>query len=261
MTSDDNSQLLAIGKQCSHPSCLLVDFLPFKCQHCTDSFCQEHFKVVAHKCSKYDENKHNRIAPDCPVCQTPVAVRPGQDPNDRMDEHLEKECSGMTGKSGKARTMPVCAKGNCKKVLFSPIASPSPPSAKNGVSNLGSGVNTKALNMKASAAGAATLDAIKKATTPAFKPTSVPTTEPGPSKPPISSHVNPFSKTDRHFSSLHATLVTPTDDSTTCITPTTTPNETYLHNDNTTTPTKNISTPKPFVDYNAFVPPPIFAWA
>ncbi|GLB38343.1 putative AN1-like Zinc finger [Lyophyllum shimeji] len=99
MSSSDNTQLLDIGKQCSQPSCLLVDFLPFKCQHCQESFCQEHFKAAAHNCSKYDESKYNRVAPDCPLCSTPVAVRPGQDPNDRMEEHFAKECSVMTGKS------------------------------------------------------------------------------------------------------------------------------------------------------------------
>lgn len=121
MSTSDNKQLLGIGKQCSHSQCNLVDFLPFKCQHCQDYFCQEHFKVSGHNCPKYDESKHNRVAPNCPMCNTPVAVRLGQDPNIRMEEHFEKECSAMTGRKGKTKTMPVCAKSNCKKVLFSPI--------------------------------------------------------------------------------------------------------------------------------------------
>ena len=136
-TTMPDQHLLSIGKQCSLPTCLLVDFLPFKCQHCEHSFCQEHFLVSAHNCPDYDESKYNRIAPSCmcfhfmgvhlltlptgPLCNTPVAVRPGQDPNVRMEEHFTKDCSVITGKSGKARTMPVCARGGCKKVLFSPI--------------------------------------------------------------------------------------------------------------------------------------------
>ena len=138
---DRDSQLLDVGKQCSHVSCLLVDFLPFKCHHCKLSFCQDHFKVDAHECPKYDESKYNRVAPNCmsdligtiiclnscaifylsgPLCNIPVAIRPGQDPNVRMDVHLEKECSVVTGKV-KSKSTPTCAKGNCKKVLFSPI--------------------------------------------------------------------------------------------------------------------------------------------
>lgn len=57
--------MLHIGTQCADPLCRLVDFLPFKCPHCSQSFCQEHYKVEAHKCPKYDESKHNRVAPDC----------------------------------------------------------------------------------------------------------------------------------------------------------------------------------------------------
>ena len=59
------AQLLSIGKQCSEATCSMVDFLPFKCQHCQQSFCQEHFKVDAHRCPEYDESKHNRVAPNC----------------------------------------------------------------------------------------------------------------------------------------------------------------------------------------------------
>lgn len=55
-----------------------------------------------------------------PLCNTPVAIPLGQDPNVRMDGHLTNECSVMTGRA-KARTSRVCAKGNCRKVLFSPI--------------------------------------------------------------------------------------------------------------------------------------------
>ena len=60
-----DTSLLGVGKQCSNPGCLLVDFLPFNCQHCKHSFCQEHFKVDVHRCPEYDESKHNRIAPNC----------------------------------------------------------------------------------------------------------------------------------------------------------------------------------------------------
>ena len=68
----ERDQILAVGKRCSHSQCMLVDFLPFNCQHCRKSFCQEHFKVEAHQCPQYDESKHNRVAPNCEslyICQ------------------------------------------------------------------------------------------------------------------------------------------------------------------------------------------------
>jgi predicted nucleic acid binding AN1-type Zn finger protein len=263
MSTERDTQILSIGKQCSHPSCLLVDFLPFKCQHCEDAFCQEHFMVSAHHCPKYDENKHNRVAPDCvsflvpslifcsdslsskgPFCHTPVAVRPNQDPNARMEEHFNNECSVMSGKTSKVKSTPVCARGNCKKVLFQPIqctvstlklcirfflltvfqsckdqfcpahrfpadhnCTPVVSSnAKLGVANPFANTNTKNLNSKASAAGAATMGAIKKAmssATAAAPSKPAPIVKAPPPKPStFSTTSNPFSKTDRYVPSL-----------------------------------------------------------
>lgn len=60
-----DQELLSIGHQCSSKTCGLVDFLPFKCQHCSLPFCAEHYLPNAHSCEKYDETKYNRIAPSC----------------------------------------------------------------------------------------------------------------------------------------------------------------------------------------------------
>jgi AN1-like Zinc finger len=138
---DRDQQLLAVGRQCSHPSCRLVDFLPFKCQHCANSFCADHFKPASHSCPKYDEAKFNRVVPDCehrsclisyrlvqlmlcalgPLCNEPVPIPPGQDPNIRMERHLSIDCSVMTGRSQKASSTPRCARPKCGKLLFAQI--------------------------------------------------------------------------------------------------------------------------------------------
>ncbi|KAI0769009.1 hypothetical protein BD413DRAFT_478261 [Trametes elegans] len=120
-TPERDNQLLDIGKQCSAPSCLVVDFLPFKCQHCAHAFCGEHFLPAAHQCDKFDAAKLDRVAPSCPLCNTPVAIPPGQDPNIRMEQHINTQCPVMTGKSGRTRSTPTCARPKCGKVLFSPI--------------------------------------------------------------------------------------------------------------------------------------------
>ncbi|KAH9841641.1 uncharacterized protein C8Q71DRAFT_738022 [Rhodofomes roseus] len=119
-TPERETGLLGIGQQCSAPSCMLVDFLPYKCQHCSHPFCGEHFHPEAHKCDKFDASKHNRVAPPCPFCNTPVAIPPGQDPNIRMEEHITSECSVMTGKTRKS-SHPTCARAKCGKVLYAPI--------------------------------------------------------------------------------------------------------------------------------------------
>lgn len=120
-SAERDQQLLSIGHQCSEATCMLIDFLPIECQHCAKPFCTDHFLPASHKCDKYDESKYNRVASSCPLCNAPIAIPPGQDPNIRMERHFNQECSVMTGKSGKARSSPICAKGKCGKVLFQPI--------------------------------------------------------------------------------------------------------------------------------------------
>ncbi|KAI0259832.1 hypothetical protein BC834DRAFT_904193 [Gloeopeniophorella convolvens] len=120
-TPDRDQQMLSVGRQCAHPSCHLVDFLPFKCQHCAESFCADHFKPASHTCPRYDETKFNRVAPDCPLCNEPVPIPPGEDPNIRMERHLTVDCSVMTGRSRKANATPKCSKPKCGKVLIAQI--------------------------------------------------------------------------------------------------------------------------------------------
>ncbi|KAK7056833.1 hypothetical protein VNI00_002550 [Paramarasmius palmivorus] len=222
-----DQQLLSIGKQCSHAACHLVDFLPFKCQHCQESFCQEHFKVDDHNCPKYDASKHNRVAPSCPLCNSPVAIPPGQDPNIRMEQHFAKECSVMLGKAVKKST-PVCERGKCGKVLYAPIkcdkcrkqfcpahrfpsdhscnatntssasssstgTRPGAPTASSRLLNF----NTKALNDKASAASAAIKKGVASTATASSQAANAMKATASASTASSSSHSNPFSKSDR----------------------------------------------------------------
>lgn len=53
-----------------------------------------------------------------PICNTPVAIPPGQDPNIRMTQHIENECG--KGKEEVSK-LPRCANGRCHKVLYAPI--------------------------------------------------------------------------------------------------------------------------------------------
>ncbi|KAF8645246.1 hypothetical protein AX16_008072 [Volvariella volvacea WC 439] len=291
-----DTQLLSIGKQCAHSSCLLVDFLPFKCYHCDASFCQEHFKVAAHNCPKYDENAHNRVAPNCPLCNVPVAFRPGQDPNDRMEEHFNTDCTVMTGKAAKSKS-PVCARASCKKVLFSPIScdkcrrqfcpahrfpsdhnctsatsQPAAPGRQAAQSNLLAKFDAKAINAKATGA----VDALKKtiptssasSQTPAPRPavtanssSIASSSKPKPSSP---SATNVFSKTDRstHSVSHNRTVLSPLQpgQQSVSITPVTT--STIASNNERQSPLPSLTNKlSPVIDPLSFKPPSIFATA
>ncbi|EIN12980.1 hypothetical protein PUNSTDRAFT_61734 [Punctularia strigosozonata HHB-11173 SS5] len=243
--AERDTALLSIGAQCYDPTCHLVDFLPFKCQHCAHLFCQDHFKARAvdapagsgtgHACAHYDESRVNRIAPSCPLCSTPVAVPPGEDPNVRMDRHIQQECAVTTGRQGAPKSnLPHCARAKCGKVLYAPIGCDKcrqqfcPSHRFPNAHNCSAGVNARPTAAKASsgvsaqqmrqeinqvgARGAAAMAAIKRslANAPVSSASASASRSPAPPKPAAGvtttttstssaaqKKLNPFSATDR----------------------------------------------------------------
>ena len=61
----EEQELLHVGRQCSHQSCMLVDFLPIKCLHCSAPFCQDHFLPESHSCEKWDKREADRRVLEC----------------------------------------------------------------------------------------------------------------------------------------------------------------------------------------------------
>jgi len=66
------------------------DFLPFECTGCKHTFCLEHRSFQAHGCPKAPSSNS---ALECPICSAPIAVKEGEDPNLRMDEHIAQGCA------------------------------------------------------------------------------------------------------------------------------------------------------------------------
>ncbi|KAH8555904.1 hypothetical protein BGW37DRAFT_152046 [Umbelopsis sp. PMI_123] len=112
-------ELPQVGKQCTQSSCRQLDFLPFTCPNCNKIFCQDHWKREDHKCpSLQDPNADFRV-PTCPICSNPVPVKRGEDPNLRMNQHIESGC-----KDKQTSTSPpsnVCRQQGCKTKLLVPM--------------------------------------------------------------------------------------------------------------------------------------------
>ena len=53
-----------------------------------------------------------------PLCSTPISVIPGEDLNDKVDLHIERECSVMTGRAEKKTSVPTCKGSRCDKKLW-----------------------------------------------------------------------------------------------------------------------------------------------
>ncbi|KAF8606806.1 hypothetical protein BDV93DRAFT_520429 [Ceratobasidium sp. AG-I] len=116
-----DAQMLFVGSACSHSTCNQHDFLPIRCDLCAATFCNDHFRPAEHQCAKFDPAKADRIAPSCPLCNTPVSIPPGQDPNTRMDAHIMTDCQAMGTKRTTTQQTKRCAGAKCNKVLIAPI--------------------------------------------------------------------------------------------------------------------------------------------
>ncbi|CAG8549942.1 7247_t:CDS:2 [Acaulospora morrowiae] len=84
-------ELFDVGRHCANPDCKQLDYLPIKCQYCKKSFCSEHSKPVEHNCADAPKGDGERV-PICPLCNSPVPVSRGEDPNIRMDRHIANDC-------------------------------------------------------------------------------------------------------------------------------------------------------------------------
>ena len=140
-STPNREELMFLGKECHHPSCHLNDFLPFsvspqlppmrqlttKCPACKLSFCQPHFLPSHHACtSPLPKSMQDRIAPQCPLCNTVVNSVPTGDPNEAVERHLGTgTCVGLEGGEARRKALlaqkkekgEVCWRKGCAKTL------------------------------------------------------------------------------------------------------------------------------------------------
>lgn len=110
-------ELPEIGTQCAVGSCNRLDFLPFECDSCHKIFCKDHRTYDQHGCGE-SYTKDVKV-PVCPLCSQPVPVAKGEDPNARVDDHIQRDC-----KSDKAKKLYTnrCSQPGCKKKELVPVS-------------------------------------------------------------------------------------------------------------------------------------------
>mmetsp|Transcript_138690 Transcript_138690/g.196386 ORF Transcript_138690/g.196386 Transcript_138690/m.196386 type:complete len:146 (+) Transcript_138690:28-465(+) len=79
-----------VGRHCSLKECNQRDFLPCVCLACKDVFCAEHQTYDGHSCP--EQPKAAKV-PICPLCSSPVAMAPGGNPDEVIDEHISRGCA------------------------------------------------------------------------------------------------------------------------------------------------------------------------
>eukprot|EP00027_Filamoeba_sp_ATCC50430_P008444 CAMPEP_0168561250 /NCGR_PEP_ID=MMETSP0413-20121227/11494_1 /TAXON_ID=136452 /ORGANISM="Filamoeba nolandi, Strain NC-AS-23-1" /LENGTH=190 /DNA_ID=CAMNT_0008592607 /DNA_START=16 /DNA_END=585 /DNA_ORIENTATION=+ len=111
-----NDELESIGVHCARKDCKQKDFLPFECDACHEKFCLEHRTYEGHNCQKNFTKDTRAIF--CPICGQNIPVKPGTDPNTKLNAHIDKGCApAKTSIPGKF----VCQYPNCKQSELMPV--------------------------------------------------------------------------------------------------------------------------------------------
>ncbi|KAJ2801379.1 hypothetical protein H4R21_002810 [Coemansia helicoidea] len=101
-----------LGVQCHRSDCNALDFLPFRCDYCTNKFCEAHWKVDGHQCPRRDRIVDRRV-PNCPVCQQIVSLGPHDDPDTAVDRHIRTGCGRRQGAQKPAKRPGGCVFRRC----------------------------------------------------------------------------------------------------------------------------------------------------
>eukprot|EP00752_Nemacystus_decipiens_P010067 g8971.t1 len=108
------AEFTEIGKHCSVENCNQQDFLPFKCDCCSGTFCLFHRSYVAHGCPSSGDKDFKALV--CPLCKKTVRFVGSQDPNEQWDLHTRTDCNpGNYKKNKPSKTR--CAAPSCRQVL------------------------------------------------------------------------------------------------------------------------------------------------
>jgi len=108
-----------MGKHCSEPTCKRLDFLPMKCDACSQIFCGDHITYSTHSCTE-SYKKDNQV-PVCPLCNLPCPVRKGQVADTVVSRHIESDCMSDPAKERRKVYTNRCSKQGCKKKELIPV--------------------------------------------------------------------------------------------------------------------------------------------
>ncbi|RZC42113.1 AN1-type zinc finger protein 2A [Asbolus verrucosus] len=108
-----------VGKHCSKPNCNKLDFLPIKCDVCSEIFCDEHYFYTNHSCSNAYQ-KDNQV-PVCPLCNKPIPVAQGQEPDRIVGDHIDNDCQSDPAKNKRKVFINKCSVKGCKVKEVIPV--------------------------------------------------------------------------------------------------------------------------------------------
>ena len=109
-------EFVNLGKQCAFKECKQLDFLPFKCKHCDESYCLEHRTCASHKCEKEPKQDAKTIEVECPLCLKHLVFQRDSSIDEKVDEHIRRGCNVNAAKLSRR-----CCLATCKRVELMPL--------------------------------------------------------------------------------------------------------------------------------------------
>ncbi|KAK6976070.1 AN1-type zinc finger protein 2A-like isoform X1 [Biomphalaria glabrata] len=112
-------ELPNLGEHCKEPSCKQLDFLPMKCDACSQIFCRDHITYANHSCP--DAYKKDNQIPVCPLCNLPCPLKKGELPDVVVGRHIESDCQSDPAKERRKVYTNKCSKKGCKQKELIPV--------------------------------------------------------------------------------------------------------------------------------------------
>ncbi|XP_060554875.1 AN1-type zinc finger protein 2A-like isoform X2 [Ruditapes philippinarum] len=108
-----------IGKHCFQKDCKQLDFLPMKCDACSEIFCNDHIHYNTHSCP--DSYKKDNQVPVCPLCNKPIPLKKGELPDTVVGRHIDSDCQSDPAKERRKVYTNKCSMKGCKVKELIPV--------------------------------------------------------------------------------------------------------------------------------------------
>lgn len=108
-----------IGANCGDKSCNMLDFLPMKCDACSQVFCRDHIHYATHNCPE-SYKKDNQV-PICPLCNAAIPLKKGESPDVVVGSHIDNDCQSDPARQRRKIYTNKCAVKGCKQKELIPV--------------------------------------------------------------------------------------------------------------------------------------------
>ncbi|KAK3576423.1 hypothetical protein CHS0354_025184 [Potamilus streckersoni] len=109
-----------LGEHCGNTDCKQLDFLPMKCDACSNIFCKDHIHYASHSCPE-SYKKDNQV-PVCPLCNKVLPLKSKDEvPDVVVGQHIDSDCQSDPARERRKIYTNKCFFKGCKKKELIPV--------------------------------------------------------------------------------------------------------------------------------------------